>query len=178
MKHNISFLIIFIFWCPFLMHSQDNRTFLIRNCDSIRQIATYSMNVISPISMAVMNAQNINANKTIKFSKSSNLNLDSLSKKINKVKDLLPARFIANLMGSFWYDNKPEENDKIWFLQLYAKEESKGKYTPYLAFKVTFEGSDAMKERLDPKVLNVEFITDKNALQKLIARLKVLPEVH
>ena len=140
------------------------------------QTITYG-EAIKPITMGILGVWNIKENKTISFSKNSQLNLDSLDKLIDAAKKYLPANYIKNLEGGLLWDNKPNVDSAIWFLRIFVKEEAKDKYTPYVAFKIVFEGTDAMRARWDPKVLEVQFITDKIKLQELISRLEHLPKL-
>ena len=166
---------VFYLCFALISSAQHNQTFEIQNYHGVTKVA-YFLDAVTPISMAVMGAWNIKENKTIKFSKRTKLNLDSLDKRINDVKKYLPSDYIRNLLGSFWKFNEPDQDSAIWVTKIFLKAGEKGQYIPCLAFKITFEGTDAMKERLDPKILNVEFITEKDKLKQLAEQLKSLPD--
>jgi len=59
--------------------------------------------------------------------------------------------------------NKEPNEDAIWLMDLFSQIDKNGNVKIFAAYKITFEGTDAKqdKNRMSPKIINVEFIPDK-----------------
>lgn len=146
-------------------------TLLLRNCHKELRIMTFASQT-SFFKWWVFGKTNLESNKVVYFSKDFVLDSNFLRKNIDKVKKSLPPNFWTFPMREIWMDNEPNE-DAIWFIQIFARVDKPGKIKIFSAYKMIFEGNDARidDQRTNPKISDIEFITDQNDLKALEKKL-------
>lgn len=150
--------------------------FLLRNCQGEKRTFTFG----SPTGFFkwwVNGKTNLETNRIATFSKDYPLDSNFLRNSIDKVKKSLPSKFWTFPMEEPWHENLPDEN-AIWFTQIFAQVEKSGNIKVFSAIKVTFEGDDARidRNRMNPKIKNVEFILNKDEIKALEKKLKASPK--
>lgn len=110
----------------------------------------------------------------LKFSPSSNINLDSLDKAAIPFSRAFPKNYWSEGASVIHMNTKPNEDGHIWFEYVYVEEKKENDIKPVAAFKVVFEGSNAEKERVSPKIQEIIMTSDPTALKKYIAVIKRL----
>jgi hypothetical protein len=117
---------------------------------------------------------NLETNKVVNFSPNYKLDTSFIRQNTLKIKNSLPKNFWNFSTWGERYDKVPNE-ESIWFMHLLSQVEKNGNIKIFAGIKITFEGTDARieKNRVDPKIINVEYITDKKQLIKLENELKV-----
>lgn len=151
-------------------------TIQLRNCSKEMRTVTFNSQM-SFFKWWVYGNTDLESNKVVYFSKDYKIDSNFLRKNINKVKKSLPKNFWTLPMGEKWYDNEPNE-DSIWFIQIFAQIDKAANIKIFSAYKITFEGNDARidSQRAYPKIRNIEFILDKEAIQVLEKKLKSSPK--
>lgn len=117
---------------------------------------------------------NLETNKVVNFSPNYKLDSSFIRQNTLKIKNALPKNFWNFSIWGERYDKVPNE-ESIWFMHLLSQVEKNGNIKIFAGIKITFEGSDARveKSRVNPKIINVEYILDKNELTKIENELKV-----
>ncbi|MEO6734337.1 MAG: hypothetical protein ABIN01_24160 [Ferruginibacter sp.] len=119
----------------------------------------------------------LETNKVLHFSP--NYKVDTLFVKQNivNIRKSLPKTFWDFSLWGATYDNEPNQ-DSIWIMYCFVEINKTKDIKIFSAYKVTFEGFDAtiVEQRIDPKIIDLEFIIDKKRLKLLETKLKTLPE--
>ncbi|MFT3933704.1 MAG: hypothetical protein QM726_08835 [Chitinophagaceae bacterium] len=151
-------------------------TLQLRNCNKELRTMTFNSQT-SFFKWWVYGKTDLASNKVAYFSKDYNIDSNYLKENINSVRKLLPKNFWTFPMNDHWYDNEPNEN-AIWFTQIFAQLDKAGNIKIYAAYKITFEGDDASvdRQRMNPKIKNIEFILNKEDIQALEKKLKASPK--
>ncbi|UPK71013.1 hypothetical protein [Chitinophaga filiformis] len=149
----------------------------IANCNGERRTLLF-MNQITSVLYACKGELSLKKNLSLKFSPDSHLNLDSLDLEAIRFGKAFPKNYWSQGVPVITLDTRPNEEGRIWFENVYVEEDSKGNIKPIAALKVVFEGNDAGKERVSPKILDIIYISDPKALKKYIAVIKQLKIVH
>lgn len=151
----------------------DHSVFIdIRNCNNEKRTITFQ-DGIDFFEYWALGQTSLAKNKTVQFSKAYKLDSNFLRAGIYDIRKNLPPDFWTFPIGTAWYDYMPGEKG-IWFIRILGHEDKAGHLTLYAAYKVTFEGTDARidAQRTNPKIKNVEFITEKENLMLLEKILK------
>jgi hypothetical protein len=158
-------------------HAQKYRVDVIQNCQmETRTVTFYSQ--VSFFRRCIEGRGNIRNQKLLLFSPSYAVDTVFLEQQIEKVKKTLPAGFFVGPVGDR-YNNSPDEK-AIWFEVLFSREEKTGKNINYAAYRITFDGDDARidRQRMAPKITNIQFIFDKSGLLEISKHLKSLSPVQ
>jgi hypothetical protein len=110
----------------------------------------------------------------LRFSQNSKINLDSLDKAAIPFSKAFPKTYWDKGASVISLNTKPNEDGHIWFEYVYVEEKKENDIKPLAAFKVVFEGSDAEKERVSPKIQEIIMTSNPTALKKYIAVIKRL----
>lgn len=114
----------------------------------------------------------------LKFSANSQINLDSLDMKAVPFRKAFPKDYFNNGAATLTLDTQPNEDGSIWYEQVLVVEDSKGGIKPFAALKVVFEGTDATKERISPKIKDIVFTTTPGALKKYVPVIQQLKQAR
>jgi hypothetical protein len=145
----------------------------ITNCNGETRVALY-IKQLSNVMWCLEGGVKFKESFILKFSNNSNIILDSLEAKAIEFRKLLPKNYWSDGVGVTRLNAKPNENGQIWFQRLYVQEDGKGNITILASCKVLFEGTDAEKERIAPKIQDIEIVLDKKALKKYNVIIKQL----
>lgn len=144
----------------------------IENCNSERRTALYTQQ-IDDIMYLAKDGTSFKKACCLHFSSNFKISADSLDVAALPFRKAIPKNYLDHGSTTTRLDTKPNE-PAIWFDNILVIEDSKGGIKPLAAFKVIFEGSDAAKERVNPKIKDIVFITDPTTLKKYIAVIKQL----
>jgi hypothetical protein len=145
----------------------------ITNCGGEIRTALYTRQ-LSNVTWCLKGDVKFKESIILKYSSNSHINLDSLEAKAVLFRKALPKNYWEEGVGGSRLNTQPNEDGTIWFDKLYVTEDGKGNFKILASCKVIFEGTDPVKERIDPKIQDIIVITDKKALLKYNAVLKKL----
>jgi len=143
-----------------------------RNCNKEMRTVTFGSQLNS-FKNWVYGQGNMETNKVVQFSPKYQLDSIFIRQNIINVRKALPKNFWNFSMWGEMYNNEPNE-DAIWFMHLFSQIDKNGNVKIFSAYKITFEGTDARQDRnrMNPKIINVEFILDKEKLAEIEKDLK------
>lgn len=145
----------------------------ITNCGGEDRIMLFS-NQISSAEFSSKGELSFKKNDMLKFSPNSKINLDSLDIAAVSFRKAFPRNYWSEGAGYAKLDTKPNEEGRIWIERVYVEENSKGVIKPVAALKVVFEGSNAERERISPKIKHITITSDPKVLKQYIAVIKRL----
>ena len=153
-----------------------NALFLLRNCSGELRTVTFG----GPTNFFMWWAfgkSDLKSQKVVFFSKDSRVDTSELRAGVDRLRKSLPENFLHAGLTENWFENEPNE-DSIWFIKIFAQVEKSQNIKIYSAYKVVFDGNDARidHQRTNPKVRDVIFITEKNAILALEKKLKNSPK--
>jgi len=182
----VSFLTISTNLISQVIYSNDNpppknypyhNVFIIKNNNRDNHTITFTSPAQSFKNM-MQDRGKLETNKVLHFSSNYKIDSSFIKQGISNLKASLPKNFWNFSMWGIFYDNEPNQ-DSIWFIYLFVETDKNNNIKKvFSAYKVTFEGKDAtdVKQRIDPKIINLEFIFDKKKLKLLETQLKTLPK--
>jgi hypothetical protein len=153
-----------------------SKMYEITNCDNERRTVLYNQQ-LSNIVWCLKGDVRFKESIILKFSSKSNISLDTLEQRAARFRTVLPKNYWSDGVGVTRVDYIPNEEGRIWFEKVYVVEDKKGNIRPFAACKVVFEGTDPEKERVDPKIQDIEITFDEKSLKekvKLIKRLTIV----
>lgn len=112
--------------------------------------------------------------KSLNFSGMNPVDTNFIVTNFEKIKQRLPKNYFGTLKG-YEYSNQ-QNDDAIWFMQIFAQVTERGQVKIYSAYKMTFEGTDpsALSFRENPLIKNIQFFFDKTQLEELQTSLVLL----
>jgi hypothetical protein len=153
-------------------------TLQLRNCSKEMRVVTFNsqLNFFKRWAYGLGKFDN---QKVLFFSPNYKIDSNYLNENFKKIRGTLPKNFGTLMEREEWYDIEPNQ-DSIWFIQMFGQIDKNGFFKIYSAYKITFEGTDARVDlqRVKPKIKDIEFIFDKQALQLLDKKLKHSSKVH
>lgn len=157
---------------PVIVKYPKNTIIEYRNCNKEMRTMTF-IPQLNSFKNWVYGQGNMETNKVVQFSPKYSLDSNFIRQNILNIRKSLPKNFWNFSMWGEMYNHEPNE-DAIWFMHLFSQIDKNGSVKIFAAYKITFEGTDASQEknRINPKIINVEFILDKVKLAELEKNLK------
>ncbi|SJZ43557.1 hypothetical protein SAMN04488128_101210 [Chitinophaga eiseniae] len=118
------------------------------------------------------------ASRSLKFSETHNVNLDSLEIAAVRFRESFPANYWAKPVQTILLDTKPNEDGQIWLESVFTETDSRKKLKAVAAIMVRFAETDLQQARLNPQIQEITIITDPTALKKHPAVIQRLKKIY
>jgi len=155
--------------------AQTGQILQLRNCQKEMRVTTYQNQVVVFYHL-VGGWTTLQSQKWLKFSPTCKVDTASIEKQIEQIRKRLPVNYFKTqrLTGES-YNNFPEE-EAVWFTVIFSNGGSSSPLKIYGAIKILFTGNDARvdSQRSDPRIENIEVITDSDKLKAI--QKKLLPQ--